>query len=481
MGRGNKIAHNASLFVVVIVTAFISHVVTLSMMPPVGTMSVPDHMITYHKLTLRGRPRNKTVVSTKPPTLSAVAQLLAGISTDKPLVPIARTLPAKKVADPVVKTDPIPLTSASSVGSQLSIGSSKTKTNHPKSVGPGSQRKKSISSSSKPIDDKVQADSPVLPLTKKNDSPSDAKRSQQRKSISLWGKPRDKNLIANATTTKSPPEKVKLTPSHVAAVNSTQKTLVLTQAAPKQQDKARLEMKVAALGESKWIDNNWHPPPGGTLYDLQGLKKVFGRFNILWLGDDAFRYTYSTLLRVLQAKGPDLSTVFMKRLKIKPCTTDDSLAACADYHGVSLDYAVVNCFMEMRHLILNRNVSKYTVVVVDFGQQEMLDNCPFVISNKQKMFVDVSQRIQALPTHVAWTTLAWADPEAADINHKVMDSLKKSGASNVTVFDYGAGMHQREKDVHVNLNMKKVDYSEPARLAYIQMLANHLTQYSPDP
>ncbi|KAI2504566.1 hypothetical protein MHU86_9876 [Fragilaria crotonensis] len=397
MGRGNKIAHNASLFVVVIVTAFISHVVTLSMMPPVGTMSVPDHMITYHKLTLRGRPRNKTVVSTKPPTLSAVAQLLAGISTDKPLVPIARTLPAKKVADPVVKTDPIPLTSASSVGSQLSIGSSKTKTNHPKSVGPGSQRKKSISSSSKPIDDKVQADSPVLPLTKKNDSPSDAKRSQQRKSISLWGKPRDKNLIANATTTKSPPEKVKLTPSHVAAVNSTQKTLVLTQAAPKQQDKARLEMKVAALGESKWIDNNWHPPPGGTL----------------------------TLLRVLQAKGPDLSTVFMKRLKIKPCTTDDSLAACADYHGVSLDYAVVNCFMEMRHLILNRNVSKYTVVVVDFGQQEMLDNCPFVISNKQKMFVDVSQRIQALPTHVAWTTLAWADPEAVDINHKVMDSFKK--------------------------------------------------------
>ena len=137
--------------------------------------------------------------------------------------------------------------------------------------------------------------------------------------------------------------------------------------------------------------------------------------------------------------------------------------------------------MEMRQLILNRNVSKYKVVIVDFGEQEMLGNCPFVISSKQKMFVDVSQRVRALETNVAWTTLAWADPEVVDINRKVMDSYKKDGASNVTVFDFGAGMQQRDKDVHLNLHMKKVDYSEPARIAYIQMLANHLTQHFPDP
>ena len=479
MGRGNKIANNATLFVVVIVTAFISHVVTLSMMPGAETMNVPDHLITYKKLTVRGRPRNETVASTKSPTLSAVAQLLAGISTDKPLMQTARTLPAKKVAEPELKPDVVSVTPTSTAGEQHSLGSSLTRRNKAKSVGAGSRTKKPISSLGKRLDKKNQADSLAVPSTEKNESTSAAKVSQPRQSINLWGKPKDKNRFANATAEKSPPKKVKVTPSHVAAVDSTTKKLRIDSAL--KQDQSGLEMKMAPLGESKWIDNVWHPPPGGTLFDLQGLKNVFGRFNILWLGDDAFRYTYSTLLRVLQAKGSDLSTVYMKRLKIRPCATDDSLAACTDYHGVTLDYAVVNCFMEMRQLILNRNVSKYKVVIVDFGEQEMLGNCPFVISSKQKMFVDVSQRVRALETNVAWTTLAWADPEVVDINRKVMDSYKKDGASNVTVFDFGAGMQQRDKDVHLNLHMKKVDYSEPARIAYIQMLANHLTQHFPDP
>ena len=66
--------------------------------------------------------------------------------------------------------------------------------------------------------------------------------------------------------------------------------------------------------------------------------------------------------------------------------------------------------------------------------------------------------------------------------HFTKPSILPQSASNVSVFDYKAGMHhQRGKDVHVNLNIKKVNYSEPARLAYIQMLASHLTRYFPDP
>lgn len=509
-------ANNARLFVVMVVTAVISHILTLSMMPSVGPTT--RDQLRFQKLTFRGQARTKNSNQPAPasdlstdkqqnsikPKLSALAQLLAGVSTQKPP---EGTLPTKKDADSVVqelsqkqpidlgdglnvkqeqqnrisdvevvvKPDAIPpnqqkgieLKTIASTEKQIgSSGSSLTKKNDAESVVHGSKKGKPIHVRGKPKDSNVKADSPGSSLQEKINAESVPEGSQQRKSISLWGKPKDKNLITNvAIPTKG-----------TADTNGT-KTTPFTKVVSKHE---KSNLKMAPLSESKWIGDEWHPPPGGTLYDLAGLRKVFQRFNILWLGDEAFHYTYITLLRILSSKRPDLGSVFMKRLIMKPCTTDTSLAACSDYKGASLDYAVVNCFMEMRDLIENRNVSKYKVVIVDFGEQEMLGNCPFVISSKQKMFADIAHRVSVLPTNVAWTTLAWQDSEVVGINNHVIHSLEKGGASHVTVFDFAAGMRLHNGTIDVNLKRKRVDYSVPARVAYVQMLANHLAQHFPD-
>jgi hypothetical protein len=76
--------------------------------------------------------------------------------------------------------------------------------------------------------------------------------------------------------------------------------------------------------------------------------------------------------------------------------------------------------------------SKYDVIIVNYGLQEMHGLCPFVISDKQLMFADVVNRLKKLPVPVTWTTMAWMDFNMIGVNLKVVSVIDKE-KSNLSI------------------------------------------------
>jgi hypothetical protein len=230
------------------------------------------------------------------------------------------------------------------------------------------------------------------------------------------------------------------------------------------------------LEESRWIGNDWFPPAGGRLYDIRGLKQVFGKYNILWVADPEFQLTYANLISLLRASDDGITSNKLERSSTQPCVSDTTLTACYEYLDIKLDYISTNCMLTMRDVISMRDLKKYHLLIIDFGMQEMHGQCPFVISEKQKIFVDVVQRLHQLHIPIVWTTMAWLSSEIISVNQKVRDTVAKTSGL-ISIFDYGGGMQLRHEVSVVYLKKKKkVFYSMPARMAYIQMLANHLEQ-----
>ena len=233
---------------------------------------------------------------------------------------------------------------------------------------------------------------------------------------------------------------------------------------------------MAPLGQSKWIGNDWYPPPGGKLYDIDMLKHLFGKFNILWVGDEEVQQLYNGLMAILHSEDAVVEPSSFEGRWGQPCETDISLTAFTMFSGVKLDFAATTCLTQIRDLISNRDVSKYDMMIVNYGLQEMYGLCPFVISDKQLMFADVVSRLKKLPVPVTWTTMAWLDFNIIGVNLKVV-SVIDNEKGNLSLFDYGAGMQQSKEFIK---RKKRLSYTMPARMAYIQMLANHLNQQLPN-
>ena len=465
--RHMKIANSVTLFALLALTAFVSHVLTLWMLPPatVRWSYIPDH-ISFQSFSLRGQAK------TPIPKVSALGQLLAGASAmpKKAFHSIGHdSLAREKSLNTTI--EPKSYSESQSMNASFSDHFSKGHVN-PK-VQPRNYSETNEASTT--IQQRAKGKSAQMVSPSQRMSMQMPTRPKKKQSISLWGKPKDKNLKLVAPATLNNSSYV-----HGYSLNVTN----AEQNAVKNQTLPINITKMSPLGESKWVGNDWYPPPGGKLFDLHELKTMFSRSNILWIGDSQFKYTYSTLMRVLNSKAPTLKSVFLKRLSIKPCATDASISACSAYHDVTLDFATINCFMEMRQFIANHDFSKYNLVIIDFGEEEMLDKCPYVLDEKVNMFVDIATRMKELPTNVTWTTLAWREPAVVAINRKIIELCKKgdcsSSSNNVSIFDYAAGMQHGSDLIKVTIKKKKVLYSEYARLAYIQMLANHLAQRFPD-
>ena len=208
------------------------------------------------------------------------------------------------------------------------------------------------------------------------------------------------------------------------------------------------------------------------------LQELFKKYNILWIGGEEIKLIHSNLMTILKGDASLIEVADLDSISTQSCETDKSLSACTPFSDVTFDFALANCHADIRDITSYRNLSQYDLVIAGFGQHEMHGQCPFVISDKHKVFIDVVRLMKALPIPVFWTTMPWLDAQIINVNLKITEVVARS-KNNVSIFDYGAGMRLRQEEIVYYKHRKKLAYSIHARMAYIQMLANHLSQHFP--
>lgn len=472
--------NNLTLFLAILLTSIITHILTISMIPP----SSPYHQSFLEPPSIR-RSNHSNLESTMVTLFTSSSdstkrsnQLAAidgeQLERDRHEEGAGDAVPAPKMANEIYRNTKLPFSQPSDKAVASTADKRENRTDRVKSN----------------VDDAVSKN--TIETTPNIPASQYGKVVMEQVEIQVDQESFHENRVEPITTNVDPSadksnnnlqETVRVPESEQGSLRTKEQSIGGTETGKgpdmgAERSKSIQPIEMAPLGQSKWIGNDWYPPPGGKLYDGNMLKHLFGKVNILWVGDAELLQLYTALMAILHSEDAVVEPTSLDGKWGQPCKTDMSLTACLTFTGVKLDFTAKTCLREIRELIANRDVSKYDVVIVNYGLQEMHGLCPFVISDKPLMFADVVNRLKKLPVPVAWTTMAWLDFNIISVNVKVTSVIDKEKC-NVSLFDYGSGMQQRKETIEFNKRRKKLSYSMTARMAYIQMLANHLNQQFP--
>ena len=421
---GVKAFNNWTLFVLIIATAVFTHLTTISMMP----QQSPDHPSVLNFPPSVGVPSRTTING-------------VGSSSTKESTSAEKTGAVKE------RSSSKETTSAEKTGAVKEHSSSTKETKPAEKTGAVKERSSSTKET-KPAEGAVKEHAP------------------KKAFFATWSKeravkPRDDNNDKLISSGKE--------------VLSNEAASALDKKVSVEENKG---VQLAPLGDSTWTGNDWSPPRGSKLYDEHMLQELFKKYNILWIGGEEIKLIHSNLMTILKGDASLIEVADLDSISTQSCETDKSLSACTPFSGVTFDFALANCHADIRDITSYRNLSQYDLVIAGFGQHEMHGQCPFVISDKHKVFIDVVRLMKALPIPVFWTTMPWLDAQIINVNLKITEVVARS-KNNVSIFDYGAGMRLRQEEIVYYKHRKKLVYSIHARMAYIQMLANHLSQHFP--
>lgn len=269
---------------------------------------------------------------------------------------------------------------------------------------------------------------------------------------------------------------------------------------------------------SSWIGNQWIPPPGYKLYSGSEIQDFFSKQSVLFMGDSTARRTFGTFYGILnattnpkdiQVKAINHPSVIdiNKKVRTERCRRNKKIGLCRRNpqnvnRTVDLLWEPV-CLSGMAPLIENESsafwteMKLYNVVVISTGPWEMTLRCG-TDGWEQHMdnLLHALYRQEALHPNVTFVWRTWGYQNVKNpsrvpnlwkrvsvYNKYVMERLDRHDrdlrkrtfqSSRVTYVDWASVMEPRMSPatrIHGDIDPH---YGLEARLAFLQMLVNHL-------
>jgi hypothetical protein len=279
------------------------------------------------------------------------------------------------------------------------------------------------------------------------------------------------------------------------------------------------------------MGNQWVPPPGYMTYSATEIQNYFHQQSILVVGDSTARRMYSTLYGILNAtENPndiivdDIDSSAILNINKKQeqgfCHNKEGYQVCRKMHMNSSNQTSTNqrnydlfyseCLVNLADIAKNESsrlwtewVQEYSLVIFSIGPHEVLKRHYCGITERKnstddffsKFFQNDDSLIGSNTTFV-WRTWGSPDKDPKD-NEKLWNrarthnsyvktlidtneiSRKEAGKvpSSISYIDFGQAMLPRlyPKEKRIQGDMAS-HYGLEARLAFVQMLMNHLIE-----
>lgn len=286
---------------------------------------------------------------------------------------------------------------------------------------------------------------------------------------------------------------------------------------------------------SSWIGNQWIPPPGYRTYSTLEIQRYFQNQTILFIGDSTARRTYATFFGILNATAPnDVSVDEVDHARVidvgkrdpssrgcphrqgyKICRTPPRTATTTSNYSMGdvpgVDLMGVTCLHELAEMVgdpssvFRTDLTKYDLVVFIIGPWEVLEKWECTgLHGRRNSTDNLFQSLFSLTNTAETPSIVWrtwgspgtsnSDPAtgekqwkaALSHNRFVKDLVdlnevqrRASGKpmSAVSYIDWGRAMRPRllpqERRIVGDMDPH---YGLESRLAFVQMLMNHLVE-----
>lgn len=275
---------------------------------------------------------------------------------------------------------------------------------------------------------------------------------------------------------------------------------------------------------SSWIGNQWMPPQGYRLYNTREIQNFFRNHSVLIVGDSTARRTYGTFYGILNAtthpddvsiqelNDPNVIDVNKRRIQ-ETCDKEGFLLCRNMPHDATRQFDLLDDGVCLENLVesardpnsvLMRNAKLYSLVIFILGPWEVTNRVECGAgkrgrTNQTDDFFSALFTTTANNTNFVWRT--WGSPgttnsdprngirgwNKARAHNDYVKGLvnaneatrKRTGQSMSTVsyIDWGQAMLPRllpqEQRIAGDIDPH---YGLEARLAFVQMLMNHLVE-----
>lgn len=253
---------------------------------------------------------------------------------------------------------------------------------------------------------------------------------------------------------------------------------------------------------SSWIGKQWIPPMEYHTYSPTELRRLFANHSILIVGDSTARRAYATLYALLNNSATVLETdqlnhasiIDMNKRRIVEKCHKPGYKLCRQ--SPTMDYYYEACLTDLLNPPFAKNIGNYSFVIFIIGPWELQNSWQCgTWSGRRQDSIDIVQQWQQwsiLYPHTKFIWRTWGSPGAtkrsaqeawhqwswAQAHNVWMKHLvQQQQTPQISVMDFGHIMGPRlfpqaqriEGDIDPH-------YGFEARLAWIQMLANHVVE-----
>jgi hypothetical protein len=276
-----------------------------------------------------------------------------------------------------------------------------------------------------------------------------------------------------------------------------------------------------------WVGRQYFLPRGYKIFNPTDLKDLMAQYPILWIGDSTMRRAYLTLHLMLRPHKQHLSFAdiednnFLKVNKQWNSTEhewvdevcehysnetlnqhDLSSAICRDINGTYSDFFGLACIEQTLQLLQNNpNVfSNYRIIVISLGLYDTLGRCdggsflgpefnysrPERLEARRQIITTAGLRLLEALSDLPNTLIIWRtnglhskpryNRDTNQVNAQFRTWIRTNFSTKIQMVDWATAVYPRSIDKDRISGDNHYHYGHEARILFLQMLANTLSE-----